>query len=513
MSSHKINSFAAFQEFEQQITDALRRPSYMAASRLWELLGGVPNEDNYWGWREALRAYKNPALASIFKPYEPTVFQDELWINMLHFVHVSADDTTMVAYTPNAEKGRVDIQIKMNVGKYLTKFYGTGTPTNLSNEVIKDWAQKHRDKCEEGEIHYAVTADEIEDVYRNGPQSCMDGRQSCMDAYMPNTGGVHPAQVYGGPDTVVAYTKRDGRINARVMCNISVNPPIYGRIYGDTLIGPRLEAQGFVQNNKVMLGTRLRKMSVLENSAVFAPDVYVMAYLDGPSDSTRCQIQGQYIIVTSNNQHPSGQNQYGHITLEDTSTHVHCQECGTLVNPAKLTSTHNGKSVCPACLTSKYVFAIVASQTSAYVPFAEAERISSQYYWINGDLAAVGIVRLTNSNYEKAEQAVTSIEGDIISVHDVDYVKLACGGYARVSSITVDWAVVGPAYKKRLGITSGPGTMSLGAFLREISNYKFNANDLNLAYYVLGINTANAWDKVSDLALLGDHILIETAEV
>jgi hypothetical protein len=162
-----------------------------------------------WHERERNR-FKNGA-------YKPVLWVDETWWKEIdgHFAHISVKDPTRIAFTPDAIKGKADRQTAMLPGKYLKQFFGNV----LDAEQIRDYAMQHNNEFEQNEIKWAKTAEEIEHVYKVGP----DG--SCFK-------GTNKANLYATEDFAVAYLQdEDGRITARAVC--AVNRKVYPYAYGD----------------------------------------------------------------------------------------------------------------------------------------------------------------------------------------------------------------------------------------------------------------------------------------
>lgn len=145
-----------------------------------------------------------------------------------HYAHISKGDPSKIAYTESKEKGEKDVQVRVKPGRYLQKFYGE----ILTDDEIREHATTIKKAVPDYEFGIATTPDDIENVYRNGPDSCMAYGISSYEA------DTHPARVYGAGDLGVAYIERKGRYTARALCWPSRK--VYGRIYGDSY---RLEEQ------------------------------------------------------------------------------------------------------------------------------------------------------------------------------------------------------------------------------------------------------------------------------
>lgn len=136
-----------------------------------------------------------------------------------HFAHLSARDPSKIAYTESEELGTIDRVTVTTPGRYLTKFYP---------EVDDDHRRRLIAAVDPaGEIFYAFKPEEIAEIYKNGPKSCMDARHnfSGMDPHWPT-------DPYGAGDLAIAYTKNaDGRIQSRCLCWPAMK--LFGRCYGD----------------------------------------------------------------------------------------------------------------------------------------------------------------------------------------------------------------------------------------------------------------------------------------
>lgn len=454
MSTNKIDTLEKFNALVQRVTETLgRAPNWSKATSMFEQAGGAPNEENFWMWREFIKFLTDTRLSQVFVRYQPAVFGMEDWVKPEHFVHVCPDDNSKVRYTTSAAKGKSDAHVTISVGRYLEKYYGKGTDKAMDNETIKDWVNKHKEKCEEGEVFFASTPDECEDVYRNGPSSCMDGAHT--SSFMDYTGGIFPARVYGGPDTVLAYTKRNGKYNSRCVCNISVNPPRYGRVYGDVMLATRLTELGFVHDDAVLLDVRLLKIPVGDNSAVFRDksykpgEVFVMPYLDG--NAARIHVNGDYIKVNANTDFPEGRSTAAIIRLQDTSGWVECTECHSLSNPDEMYHVHGGGHVCTTCLSRSFRYAKVsAAGTSGYVRKSDAVVLLGEYHWSGLTPEEYGYVALYDGSYANAVNAVVALDGNVISdIDSPDYVKLG-DVWVAIAGITVNFVTAGPHYAKKL---------------------------------------------------------------
>lgn len=194
-----------------------------------------------------------------------------------HYVHISTRDATKVSYTQNDDKGGRDIQSPpQRPGRYLTQFY----KDKLSEQEIRRWATMI-DRA--GQVHFAKTPDEVEEVYINGPSSCMS--HNLCEFAAPE----HPSRVYGDSDIQIAYIyNSSGHISAR--CTVWPEKKRMGRIYGDECrLQDMLNELGYTHGS--LEGAKIRRIEVRERQVV-------MPYLDAggqtfgeirKEDGTICQ--------------------------------------------------------------------------------------------------------------------------------------------------------------------------------------------------------------------------------
>jgi len=188
-----------------------------------------------------------------------------------HFTHVSRDDPSKIAYTPSERHGIEDRQVRMKPGKYLNKYFSS----ILSNEEIANWAGRFAGENETNFLKFARTADEIERVYVDGPNSCMSDKSF--------ESSIHPARVYAAGDLAVAYIERGGEITGRAVC--WPEKKIHSTIYGDdNRLKSALESAGYEKDS--LCGAKL--LLIEEDHCIVCP------YLD---NGEQVEISGNYLII------------------------------------------------------------------------------------------------------------------------------------------------------------------------------------------------------------------------
>lgn len=226
-------------------------------------------KDANWRFREKCRFSTGEYTPLPWTDLEPIVD---------HFAHVSTEDGTKIAFTEDDTKGQVDRQTRMKPGRYLAKFY-----PHLSQPDIQAMAVA-LDKAIG--VRFVETADDMERVYTNGPNSCMAHSASDYSSHM------HPVRVYAAGDLQVAYLSAlditDANFRASARCLVWPARKRYGRIYGDEArLAAALRDLGYEAGQ--LTGARLLKVED-ENEC----DRYVMPYIDGAG---RVDDRGSYFVI------------------------------------------------------------------------------------------------------------------------------------------------------------------------------------------------------------------------
>jgi hypothetical protein len=222
--------------------------------------------------------------------YAPVPWSKEPWFVTSafydsHFCHLSRDKDGLLAYTESHEKGMEDRQTRIRAGKYLRTYFSN----TLTCEEIKHWAGKVSAANGEGEtVFFAKTPDEIEEVYTNGPDSCMSHSESHFES------DCHPVRVYGAGDLAIAYITRKDNITAR--CLSWPERKIYSTIYGDggfwsDQLANMLQNMGFEKGVISSKWNGARLLRIEQNGGFIAP------YLDVPNSLSD---NGDYLVLSGN---------------------------------------------------------------------------------------------------------------------------------------------------------------------------------------------------------------------
>ena len=197
----------------------------------------------------------------------------------MYFPHMSPEDPTMVAYTPDRQSLLADRQVRTTMGRVLRKFLILAT-----DDMISAIEATHRADLD-GTWMEAAKAEDIGRVYRGMPN---DG--SCMRYSEEHFGLMdhHPSEVYEAPGIRVAYLphqRNPEQVRARTVIYVNPEDPAdkrYVRVYGDLALEKKLKRAGF--RNAGLAGARV---AALTDSGLQG-GYYVMPYLDkagGPHSS------------------------------------------------------------------------------------------------------------------------------------------------------------------------------------------------------------------------------------
>lgn len=333
----KITSLASLYEtwplewLKSRITD---NRAYYAAQ---DAFGGLPNDENFWMWREFLR----------IRSGEYRLIPEFIWDTShttythpktrFHFQHVCNDHPGLLCYTQDPDKGRRDIQTPIKMGRYATKY--------LSGHDARELSCKFAAFFIPPELKFARTREEICRVYDEGPHSCM--KEKRVRAYTHGEyEDICPTEVYAGPDTAVAflgdYTVDEG-VYAR--CVVNEVRKEYIRAYGYTdLIEAALEKVGYTQGD-------LDGCRVLYFRRHGEP---VMPYLDSAANT--CEVSSDdYVCIGYDLEYTADQTNGGVTCNAGRCT---CDECGDRCDEEDMTYVDAADvTVCEHCLRHNFTLA------------------------------------------------------------------------------------------------------------------------------------------------------------
>jgi hypothetical protein len=304
----------------------------------------TPHE-HWWLFREAYRFingnYTPALLVSQLHRIADTDRNDELCSRVQslwwHFPHISIDEPSMVAYTPNPEYGVRDRQVRTKVGRYLQQFYGD----LITSEQIRSMANGTK------QLDLEFDSD-IRAAYLRGGR---DGVTSCMTHPVGHCnysirGAYHPVDVYLTGEFKVALL-HDG-FNNEICARALVYEPsrVFVRCYGReaNTLQDRLTEKGYSEQSGWDDGIRLRLIRDDD-------DKVVVPYMDGRTQSASIEYHdGKEWLVVDRNGDVDMSTQYG--IWEEAERH-YCDECQDSVECDEEVmeySNYHGMTIGPCCI-------------------------------------------------------------------------------------------------------------------------------------------------------------------
>ena len=185
-------------------------------------------------------------------------------LRYIHFPHIDPEDSNKIRFVDSIIAGRKGKTTSMRIGRYLTKHFkdsigSEGAVLAVQQKIVYETAPV--------DVKFAVTMDDIEWVYSNGPRSCMSKPVNTFQ--VPE----HPCRMYSAGDLQVAYIlNADGKKpGARAVCWPAKKH--YVRIYGDiSRLQRGLEGLGYTKVNN-FAGARLVKKPYRST--------FIVPYVDG----------------------------------------------------------------------------------------------------------------------------------------------------------------------------------------------------------------------------------------
>ena len=228
-------------------------------------------------------------------------------------VHKSISNPGMIAFYESAAKAEAQRETITKVGRFLTRFR-----PELSQDDIRKLAEQYQAEQGQNVLTFATTEEEIEEVYVNGPHSCMAGNAREFNS------SIHPTRVYAAGDLAIAHIGTD----SRVLC--WPEKKVYGRIYGNTesrrdTLENALKDIGYSYEPYKFCGA---KLLLVEDE-----DSYVMPYLDRGLEVE--ERDGYFVIVRNG------------ITADSTSGLLPAKECSVCGN--SIGSSDDYDDMCESC--------------------------------------------------------------------------------------------------------------------------------------------------------------------
>lgn len=211
----------------------------------------------------------------------------------LYFAHISTEDKTMVAYTPDAQSGEADRQVRLAPGRLLAKvapFLAEEYRTWLVNQHIAEVSD---------EVHFLDGEDIVKwyiSTTASGDEQTSSGLASCMTGKTDYKESEYPALVYNTPGVRLAVVKAGDKISGRCLVYENPNDPEdkrYIRGYGAPFLVTRLKNRGYKAGGWVGV-----KFNTVKSSRGRSTDNYttvVTPYLD--ANGGMCSANGSTVAI------------------------------------------------------------------------------------------------------------------------------------------------------------------------------------------------------------------------
>lgn len=366
-------------------------------------------------WRDREHALFNTGVYSLPVWCNEPFWFDNGHVHRDHFVHVSLEDPTKLAYTESEEKGEADRQTTVKPGRYLAKFFPHLTQKQLT--FYSEWfvrGERPPEHVEAG-LHFASTPEDIVHVYANGPSSCMHG-----ESYV---------RVYGAGDLAVAYLVEDEQIIARALC--WPEKKVFGRIYPETCnpkgqaLFDRLKAEGYSSHQQVsgaFNGARMLKIELDYGG-------YVMPYLDhGCFDD-----DGEFWVMNTGGRyycdsqcgefHPDGDSRWS------------CDRCGGSMDEEDARTVYNGhtgnyptgqEDWCPSC-AERHAFSCDATEECYSVVLCRSVELANGELWNASYADHHAFLCAKTGDWYPNEDLVEMANGDSWSAEAFEAHGFTCG--------------------------------------------------------------------------------------
>lgn len=266
-------------------------------------------------------------------PWGDHAWFQEKWPDIAeHMIGRSDKHPGLLSYYQTEDKRAADVRTPIKPGKYLRKFFGEV----LDEEQIQSLGIEFAEWAGPTVIKITADADEIEEVYTNGPRSCMS---SPGDHY---SGPEHPSRVYAGPDLGVAYVGTLSKPSARAV--VWPDKKLHSVIYGDYhRMESALKELGYKEGD--MDGARVQR---IEHG-----DRFVMPYVDGID---YFDDDGDYLIL--------GRGGTGCKLTSGVSERAHrCTECGDSISDDEAVYVEAVEGhVCEHCRDHEFFYCEVAGE-------------------------------------------------------------------------------------------------------------------------------------------------------
>ena len=277
--------------------------------------------------------------------YVKPVWSEESWWadsphSRRHFVHVSTEDSSQIAYTMDYNHGERGRTTRTRPGRYLTKYFSGVLPVSAIAAYASEHTRQHS-AMEGHSLHFAHTREEIRKAYIPSLGSCMSyeydrGRNGSTGTRFGNL-PCQPPEVYGAGDLAVAYCTVGGRITGRTLVHPETKSHI--RMYGDEVVlGSLLEKAGYADNgHSPFLGSKMLKIPY--------QDTFICPYLDL---NLSVDVKGDHLLLVDYGDYES-KNTDGLLAAGHT-----CGGCAERLSEDDMFSAPDGEDVCENCFYNNY---------------------------------------------------------------------------------------------------------------------------------------------------------------
>jgi hypothetical protein len=305
------------------------------------------------------------------------VWADEDWFTnspyaYVHALHQAVDNPANVAYAESFDKMKLGRYTSTKAGRYLTKFFG-GADGVLTEPQIKYWAERQAARACPAELRFIEGTDKDGwvRVYKDGPQSCMQG-EDCVQVY------AHKKSVLR-----LAYLTQGEEIHAR--CIVREDKKEYIRCYPNgtstentrwqTAMQEAVEDAGYTHGN--FHGVHLDK--VRYDGASRYENKWVMPYLDNGS-GRRCDTYvddaGDTLVVGSEG--VEAQQQSGYVDFDN---QAQCDECSDRISEDEGYYIDSEEiTVCEHCYNNNFVSALGRRGNDVMIRADNAVEVGGNYY-------------------------------------------------------------------------------------------------------------------------------------
>lgn len=209
----------------------------------------------------------------------------------------------------------------MRIGKLLSK---AGYPSEVNTRVGA--CATMLKNLSKSELKFTKTSEEVIDVYKRGPSSCMKGMKAVA--------------VYASPDVSVAYLEMDNKVVARAL--VSINPADglhYDRVYGlEDPLKKALEEAGFTE----CCLPDFRVLHLRDDGQV------VMPYIDGGRSANTPSDGDEYVLIGTDLEHPCDGTD-GYLSLK------RCDSCYDAIDGDETYCEHTQETWCQSCFDEYHV--------------------------------------------------------------------------------------------------------------------------------------------------------------